>query len=54
MMALYIQVVPPPTPPPPPPGLSLSENLIVLMFGAIMYAIYILRLKGRVINANKT
>jgi hypothetical protein len=54
MMALYIQVVPPPVPPPPPPGLSVGENSIALMFVTIMYAIYILRLKGRVTNTNKT
>jgi len=53
MIALYIQVVPPPVPPPPPPGLSLDKNLVVLMFAATIYAVYIIQLKRNYFRMKK-
>ncbi len=32
---MFLQAVPPPIPPPPPPGLSLENEMILLLIGVI-------------------
>lgn len=55
-LLLVLQAVPPPVPPPPPPGLSISENMIVLILLGVFYGIWIVknkRLKKRVMKKEK-
>lgn len=37
---IMLQAVPPPVPPPPPPGLSVAENIIILLLAGAIYGVY--------------
>jgi hypothetical protein len=39
-ITVFAQDPPPPTPPPPPPGLSIDQDVVVLLLFALLYGIY--------------